>query len=85
MEKLRETMAKFNLSNEMYKTITGFFPDLILWLKQIKDPRRQSHAKYDLCLIALIRILGTLAGGESVGDNGAALNMNKFLTTYVFS
>lgn len=59
-KKAREHLGQLKLACELSKIIKHCFPDLIMLLKQIPDPRNQSYITYPSVVLLMTRILSSV-------------------------
>lgn len=62
----RAKEESMNYFKEFLKVIKHFFPKMLQWLEQVKDPRHQSYIEYSMSMVLLIRLFGASMGIKSM-------------------
>lgn len=74
-EQKRAKESGINYVRELMKVIQHFFPKFMKWLNEMKDPRHKSYIYYNVNVILLTRLLGSIMGISSM--RGITENFNK--------
>lgn len=74
-EQRRTKESGINYVRELMKVIQHFFPKFMKWLSEMKDPRHKSYIYYNVNVILLTRLLGSIMGISSM--RGLTENFNK--------
>ena len=75
----REKLERFRLGCEMAKLIRHFFPNLLGLLRQVSDPRCQSHITYENCVLMMTRILSAIFYISSMRKTSAEFNSSTVI------
>lgn len=75
----RERLAELTLCCELARVIKRFFPQLLMLLEKVRDPRHQSYVTYGSKILLMTRILSSIFYIGSMRKTSAEFNSERMI------